>query len=395
LPTVRRESDGRKQEEEEQEEGRGGGLPDAYARAGVDVGKVRSMQSTMARLFESTFSTRRGRFGRPKIPIGHYAGLIDIGDGRLLGMHTDNVGTKVLVAQQLAKFDTVGIDCVAMTVNDLICLGCEPVALLDHMSLEREDAELVGQLSLGLADGARQAGAAIVGGETAIVGELVKGIGGRGFDLISMGVGVVGEAEVIDGSAIRDGDAVVGVESSGLHSNGYTLARRIVEGKDLTEHRDELGGESIGDALLRPTNVYVRPTLDAIKRHEVHGVAHITGGAFAKLTRLTGKRGRMRRLRFDLNELKGGGGRQKDNGPVPSIPPIFSFLQREGGLTDEEMYRTFNMGVGLCLVCPREEVEGVIREYRRGKRGGGFRARQIGMIVKGDQGVSIGEMRIA
>ena len=196
MPTVRREIDARKREEEKEEKEGRGGRPDAYARAGVDVDKVRSMQSTMARLFESTFSTRKGKFGRPKIPIGHYAGLIDIGHGRLLAMHTDSVGTKVLVAQQIGRFDTVGIDCVAMTVNDLICLGCEPVALLDYMSLEREDAELVEQLSLGLADGARQAGAAIVGGETAIVGELVKGVAGRGFDLVSMGVGVVGEAEV-------------------------------------------------------------------------------------------------------------------------------------------------------------------------------------------------------
>ncbi len=353
---------------------RGGKEGDSYARAGVDVGKVRSMQARMAETFGSTFASRKGKFGEPAIRIGHYAGLIDIGGGRLLGLHTDNVGTKVLVAQQLGKFDTVGIDSIAMTVNDLICLGCEPVALLDHMSLEREDADLVEQLSLGLVRGAREAGAAIVGGETAIVGEIVKGIEGRGFDLISMGVGVVSRKALIDGSGIRDGDAVIGIASSGLHSNGYTLARRIVRGRNLEEKVQDLG-ESIGDALLRPTRIYVRPTLEAIARHEVHGIAHITGGAFTKLTRLVGER----RLQFVLNGLR-----------KETAPPIFEFLQREGRLDDAEMYRTFNMGVGLCLVTPRSEVEAVLRDYRRL----GFGGRQVGVVRRGE-GVVVGTGRIA
>jgi phosphoribosylformylglycinamidine cyclo-ligase len=344
------------------------GRRDAYARAGVDVGKVRSMQAMMAKAFESTFSSRNGKFGEPGIGIGHYAGLIDIGSGRLLGLHTDNVGTKVLVAQQLRRFDTVGIDCIAMTVNDLICMGCEPLALLDHMSLEREDAHLVEQLSQGLVDGAKQAGAAIVGGETAIVGDIVKGIDGHGFDLISMGVGVVAKSAVIDGSAIRNGDALVGIASSGLHSNGYTLARRILQERSLEEEIDELG-ESIGEALLRPTTIYVKPTLETLRRREIHGIAHITGGAFTKLMRLIGKR----KLKFSVDDLKG------------SAPSIFGFLQREGHLSDAEMYETFNMGVGLCLVTPRAEVEAVIRDYRRR----GFVGKQVGLVEEG-RGVVVG-----
>ncbi len=347
---------------------------DAYARAGVDILKVRSIQGSIAGSLSSTFKARKGRFGEPAIAIGHYAGLIDIGGQRLLALHTDGVGTKVLLAQEMRKFDTIGIDCVAMTVNDLICMGSEPVALLDYMALEREDDELVAQLSRGLVTGANDARVAIVGGETAIVGDLLKGIDGYGFDLVSMGVGIVKKGSLIDGSAIREGDAVVGIGSSGLHSNGYTLARRIVKGRNLDQEVDELG-ETLGEALLKPTKIYVEPTLKAIRRREVHGIAHITGGAFTKLTRLLGTR----KLQFSLSRLGKAGS-----------PPIFGFLQREGRLADVEMYRTFNMGVGLCLVTPRSEVDAVLRDYRRL----GFDGTQIGSVKRGE-GVVVGTMRIA
>ncbi|HUH99637.1 MAG TPA: phosphoribosylformylglycinamidine cyclo-ligase [Nitrososphaerales archaeon] len=349
------------------------GQGDAYARAGVDVGKVRAIQGSLASVFSSTFATRRGKFGEPAIAIGHYAGLIDIGGGKLLAMHTDGVGTKVLIAQEMHKFETIGVDCVAMTVNDLICLGCEPVALLDYIALEKENEGLVTQLSKGLVSASKEAGAAIVGGETAIVGDLLKGVGGNGFDLVSMGVGVVDKGRVIDGSAIGEHDAVIGIESTGLHSNGYTLARRIAEGLPLDEPIDELG-ESLGDALLRPTRIYVEPTLEAVRRHEVHGIAHITGGAFTKLTRLVPSR----RLQFDLGGL---GARD--------APPIFRFLQRRGRLSAAEAFKTFNMGVGLCLVAPRSEVEAILRTYR--KRG--FDGRTIGSMKRGE-GVVLGATRL-
>ncbi|MDG6915504.1 MAG: phosphoribosylformylglycinamidine cyclo-ligase [Nitrososphaerota archaeon] len=345
----------------------------AYARAGVDVAKVRAIQGSLAAVLASTFRTRRGKFGKPALAIGHYGGLIDIGGGRLLSLHTDGVGTKVLLAQEMRKFDTVGIDCVAMTVNDLICLGSEPVALLDYMALEREDDALVAQLSRGLVAGAQDAGAAIVGGETAIVGDLLKGVDGYGFDLVSMGVGVVKAASLVDGGSIRAGDAVVGVASSGLHSNGYTLARRIVKGMPMDEPVEELG-ETLGEALLKPTRIYVRPTLRALKRREVHGIAHITGGAFAKLTRLVGER----RLEFSI-ELPAGG-----------APPIFGLLQREGRLSDSEMLSTFNMGVGLCVVAPPAEAEALVRDYRRA----GFEAGRVGTVKRG-RGVVVGATRVA
>ena len=347
---------------------------DAYARAGVDLDKVRTIQKSLADLFSPTFESRRGKFGEPAIGIGHYAGLIDIGGNRLLAMHTDGVGTKVLVAQEMRKFDTVGIDCVAMTVNDLICLGAEPVALLDYLALEKEDDELVAQLSRGLVVGATDARVAIVGGETAVVGDLLKGVDGYGFDLVSMGVGVVKKAALVDGSAIREGDAVVGIASSGLHSNGYTLARRIVTGKNMDEEVEELG-ETLGEALLKPTRIYVQPTLQALRRREVHGIAHITGGAFSKMTRLVSGR----KLQFKLSRLE-----------AESAPPIFGFLRREGRLSDAEMYRTFNMGVGLCLVTPRGEVDAVLRDYGRL----GFDGREIGEVKRGE-GVVVGTTSIA
>jgi phosphoribosylformylglycinamidine cyclo-ligase len=347
---------------------------DAYARAGVDLAKVRSIQSSLAGILSPTFESRKGKFGEPAIGIGHYAGLIEIGGNRLLAMHTDGVGTKVLVAQEMRKFDTIGIDCIAMTVNDLICLGAEPVAILDYIALEKEDDELVAQLSRGLVVGATDARVAIVGGETAIVGDLLKGIGGYGFDLVSMGVGVVKKAALIDGSAIREGDAVVGISSSGLHSNGYTLARRIVSGKNMDEEVEELG-ETIGEALLKPTKIYVQPTLQAIRRREVHGIAHVTGGSFTKLTRLVGAR----KLQFRLSHLES-----------KTAPPVFGFLQREGHLSDDAMYRTFNMGVGLCLVTPKSEVEAVLHDYRKL----GFDGRQIGKVTKGE-GVVVGTTRIS
>jgi phosphoribosylformylglycinamidine cyclo-ligase len=347
---------------------------DAYTRAGVDLTKVRSMQNSLAGILSPTFESRKGKFGEPAIGIGHYAGLIDIGGGRLLAMHTDGVGTKVLVAQEMRKFDTIGIDCVAMTVNDLICLGAEPVALLDYIALEKEDDELVAQLSRGLVVGATDARAAIVGGETAIVGDLLKGIGGYGFDLVSMGVGVVKKSSLVDGSDIREGDAVIGIASSGLHSNGYTLARRIVSGRNMDEEVEELG-ETIGEALLKPTKIYVQPTLKAITRREVHGIAHVTGGAFTKLMRLVGGR----KLQFQLSRLEG-----------KSAPPIFGYLKHEGHLGDAEMYRTFNMGVGLCLVTPKSEVETVLRDYRKL----GFDGREIGAVKRGE-GVVVGTMRIS
>lgn len=344
----------------------------AYARAGVDVGKVKALQRFMAASLGETFRTRRSGIGSPLMSIGHYSALLELGGGRALTLHTDGVGTKVLVAQAMGKYDTVGIDCVAMTVNDLLCLGSEPVALLDYLALEREDDAMVKEILRGLAAGAELARAPIVGGETAILGDIIKGVWGRGFDLACMGAGVVRKDRVVDGSAIEAGDAVVGVRSSGLHSNGYTLARKaLLKRHALGEYVPSLG-RTLGEELLVPTAIYVKPALRLLKKVDVHGVAHITGGAFTKLTRLTGSRN----LCFRLRETE--------------APPVFAMIAAEASLTPREMYSTFNMGVGLCAVVPAQQAEEAIGVCRRE----GFEAEVIGGVTKGS-GVRVGNHRLA
>jgi phosphoribosylformylglycinamidine cyclo-ligase len=322
-------------------------------------------------MLDGTFINRKGKSGRPLLPIGHYGGVVDIGRGNALTLHTDGVGTKVLVAQKMRVFDTVGIDCIAMTVNDLICLGSEPIAILDYIALQRENELLVEEITKGLVEGARRAEVAIVGGETAILGDVIRGVGGNGFDLASMGVGLVRSASIIDGTAIEDGDSILGVASSGLHSNGYTLARKALKTRSLDEKVDDLGS-TLGEALLTPTSIYVRPALDAIRRTDVHGIAHVTGGAFTKLTRLTGKR----RLAFHID--------------LPPPPPIFAFLMGEAGIAPREMYRTFNMGVGLCLILP-EKGSG---KSSRAFKSAGFETFDLG-TVKAGEGVHVNGVRIS
>ncbi len=326
----------------------------------------------MAVALGKTFRSRTTGVGAPLIGIGHYAGMIDLGGDLALALHTDGVGTKVLVAQATGRYDTVGIDCVAMTANDLICLGSEPIALLDYLALEREDDWLVKEIMKGLVAGAAKAGAPIVGGETAILGEIIKGIGGHGFDLASMGVGIVGKDRVVDGSAISAGDAIVGLRSSGLHSNGYTLARRVLAKKHSLHDFIPGLGRTLGDELLIPTEIYVRPALRLLERLEVHGLAHITGGAFTKLTRLTGDKN----LCFKLEAIE--------------KARIFDMISEEGGLSAREMYSTFNMGVGLCVVLSASQAEEAIRVCRRE----GVEATVTGKVARG-RGVYVGKQRLA
>jgi phosphoribosylformylglycinamidine cyclo-ligase len=326
----------------------------------VDLRKVRTMQSALGETLGATFAYRAGKKGAPLMPIGHYGGLIDLGGTTALALHTDGVGTKALLAQQMNRFDTIGIDCVAVTVNDLVCLGAEPVALLDYVGLQKESPRLVEELSKGRKEGARQASVSIVGGETAILGDMIKGIGGNGFDLVSMGIALVEKRSVIDGRGIDEGDAILGVESSGLHSNGYTLARKVFGRGRLGDGARGLKS-TIGEALLAPTRIYVKPTLRAVATERVHGIAHITGGSFAKLTRLTVGR----RLMFDI--------------ALPPPPPIFQLLQSEGSIRESEMYRTFNMGIGLCLILPGSAVGKIASAFESE----GFGTHMIGRIRKG------------
>src|SRR5438270_10116318 len=317
-----------------------------YAKAGVDARHIHETHKLLARRLESTFATRKGKVGWPIFPIGHYAGLVDLGQGRVLSLHTDSVGTKVLIAQMMRKYDTIGIDCVAMCANDLICTGTEPISFLDYLAMAKHDSRIVEEIAVGLVEGAKQAGMAIIGGETAIVPDLLSH--DPGLDLVGMAAGIGREEDLILGDEVRKGDALVGIASSGIHSNGLALARKILLGEyKLKENVPELG-RSIGEELLEPTRIYVKPVLEATRKLEVHGLAHITGGAFAKLDRIMGRT----RQGANIDRL-------------PSTPGIFRIIQKKGRISDREMYRTFNMGVGFVLVCPQRTEDAVIRLFTR------------------------------
>ena len=317
-----------------------------YAKAGVDIKKVKKMQNEIGKIIKKTFEYRNNKFGTVLSKFGHYASLMYIGNGRALALHSDGCGTKVLISQMMKKFDTIGIDCVAMCVNDLICLGAEPVALLDYLAIEKSDEKMINEIIKGLAKGAEEAEVTILGGETAVMPDVIKGaMPGFGFDLAALGVGVVDVEKVVDGSKIRVGDLVVGLESNGIHSNGFTLARKVLLEEAGFNLHDRLDGldKPLGEELLNPTKIYVKEVLSIVANTEVHGIAHITGGSFSKLRRFE----TYAKVGFYLEEM-------------PKPKQIFSLIQKEGRISDEEMYRTFNMGIGMCIIVPKESVEYVI-----------------------------------
>src|SRR5881398_3389626 len=331
-----------------------------YAKAGVNARHIHDTHRLLARRLESTFDARKGKVGWPIFPIGHYAGLVDLGQGRVLSLHTDSVGTKVLIAQMMKKYDTIGIDCVAMCANDLICTGTEPISFLDYMAMNKPDRAIVNEVAIGLVKGAKEAGMAIVGGETAIVPELLAEDGG--FDLVGFAAGVCKKKELILGDRVVDGDCLVGVASSGIHSNGLSLARKVLLKKYGL--RDTASGleRSVGEELLEPTRIYVRPVRELVGRAEIHGLAHITGGgAFLKLERVLG----LGRLGADLDRL-------------PEPPGIFRLIREEGRVSEREMYRTFNMGIGLVVICPDDQADRIVRVFKKHRQV----AMRIGIVGK-------------
>lgn len=282
---------------------------------------------------------RRG-LGKPITKIGHFTGLVDFGS-YALSLCTDSVGTKVLVAKAMRRWDTIGIDCVAMNVNDMICIGAEPLAFVDYLAIESYDRNVARQIGVGLNRGAEMSNVSIIGGEIAVVPELV-----RGFDLAGTCCGVVRKSSVVDGQTIRPGDVIIGLPSSGIHANGLTLARRILQDAALTVF-DKVGGfgRAWGEELLEPTAIYVRPVLRALSRAKIHGMAHITGGGVRNLVRLKAN------VEFRITE--------------PLEPhPLFRELQVLGGIDDREMYHTFNMGMGFAIVAPKAAATAVIRALR-------------------------------
>jgi phosphoribosylformylglycinamidine cyclo-ligase len=307
----------------------------AYAAAGVDD---RAGDAAVEALVAALRSARLDRPSRAIDLPGHYASVIRLDDRTGLAMSTDTVGTKMLVAERLRRFDTIGIDCVAMNANDVVCVGAEPLAMLDFVLCGEADADVFGALGAGLARGAELAGIEITGGEVAQVGEIVSGL-----ELGGTCVGTVPLDEIVTGERIAPGDPVIGLPSSGPHSNGYTLARRALADLPLD---DERLGRPLGDVLLEPTEIYVRPALELLRSPvDVRGLAHITGGGLRNLLRLGGHVG------FEIDD------------PLPA-PPIFDLIAELGGVSDEEMHDVFNMGCGFCCVVAAGDEDAGLEQLR-------------------------------
>jgi len=330
-----------------------------YAKAGVDIDKK---SSSIAALVKH-LSYRRKGFGKPIDLPGHFTGLIDFGD-LALTLCTDGVGTKLLVADALQKWDTIGIDCIAMNVNDTICVGSEPIAFVDYIAIDRPDEKVTSEVGKGLEEGARQSDMTIVGGEIAVLPEIING-----FDLAGTCLGVVEKKRIVTGDKIRPGDALIGLPSSGVHSNGLTLARKIFE-RNHIRYKDKVKGlnRSVGLELLEPTTIYVRQVLRLLQKYEVRGMANITGGGLRNLIRL--KKG----IGFEISE--------------PMKPqPIFKIMQELGDVTDLEMYQIFNMGMGYCLVVSDGIADSVVRDAGKGARIVGHSVKRNGIRVP-DLGLS-------
>ncbi len=295
-----------------------------YAKAGVDIKKEERSVSAIKKIVRESFSFRTG-IGRPLTEIGHFSGLIEFGE-YALALSTDGVGTKTIIAKRLEKYDTLGVDLVAMCVNDLLCNGVEPLAFTDYVVMDETDESFLAELGEGLLEGARQANTVIIGGETAthpnMKGHEVN------FDLAGTALGFVKKDDIITGQHIGVNDVVFGLKSSGIHSNGLSLARAVL--LDGTEDKKVL------DTLLTPTLIYVKPVLNLLKSVNVKGMAHITGGGLLNLMRLT-------EYGFTLT--------------MPTPPAIFERIQEKGDIDTEEMYKTFNMGVGFVVVVSGDDAQ--------------------------------------
>jgi phosphoribosylformylglycinamidine cyclo-ligase len=316
------------------------GTGDAYATAGVDTAAADRAIGALVGVLRTIDTGRAAR----TVPLpGHYAAVLEIAPNLGIAVGTDGVGSKLIVAELTGRYDTVGIDCVAMNVNDLICVGAEPIALVDYLAVERTDPGVFEAIARGLKAGAEQAGVEIPGGEVAVLPELIRGHPSPGgFDLTAACFGTVALDRIVTGAACAPGDALIGLPSSGLHSNGYTLARRALEPLGLDHRPDALGGASVADALLEPTAIYVRAVLELLRSGlPVHGLAHITGGGLANLLRLS------RDVGFAIEA------------PLP-VPPVFDLVREHGAVPEGEMWGVFNMGCGFIAAVPEHAADATV-----------------------------------
>jgi len=337
----------------------------SYKKAGVDITEIKKSQHAIGKLIGSTHNLQK--MAKMTHGFGHYAGIVEIPGGKLLATHTDGVGTKVMIANLMKKYDTIGIDCVAMNVNDIICIGATPISFVDYIAANRNDQKIFKQIVSGLVKGAKKSSVPIVGGETAIMSDLIAGKG-FGFDLAGMVVGMLSKKDMVLGDKIKPNDVIIGIKSSGLHSNGYSLARKAL----LTKYsvKDNIKGiGNLGNALLRPTEIYVKPVLEAVKKCKIHGLAHITGGSFTKLLRL-------KQIGYNLDSM-------------PKTPALMQLIE-DSGVKNEEMYKTFNMGIGFCIIAPENQAKNIHKIFKKHKT----KSYEIGRISK-NKGVFINKLKIA
>jgi phosphoribosylformylglycinamidine cyclo-ligase len=339
---------------------------EAYAAAGVDITAGYQSVELMKKHIRKT-----------TIPgvcedVGGFGGLFepDLGgmEKPVLVSGTDGVGTKLKIAFLMDKHDTVGIDCVAMCVNDIICCGAKPLFFLDYIACGKNVPERIEQIVKGVCEGCVQAGCALIGGETAEHPGLMPE---DEYDLAGYSTGIVDQAKIIDNKTMRAGDAVIALPSSGVHSNGFSLVRRVfdIENADLNAPVEELGGRSLGETLLEPTKIYVKPVLALMKEVRVKGISHITGGGFYENI---------------PRSIPDGLGARIEKEKI-RVLPIFNLIAQKGGISERDMFNTYNMGVGMSVVVPAEEAEKAIRILKDQ----GVDAYLIGEIIQSDEKIRI------
>lgn len=338
----------------------------SYAAAGVDIQAgyqgVKLMKKHVERTVIPGVVSGIGGFG------GLFAPDLNGMKEPILVSGTDGVGTKLRVAQLMDRHNTIGIDCVAMCVNDIICCGAKPLFFLDYIAIGKNDPEKVASIVEGVAEGCVRAGCALIGGETA---EHPGVMAPDDYDLAGFSVGVADRERMLDPGMVKAGDVILALPSSGLHSNGFSLVRKVfnIEHAKLDEHIEELGG-TLGDVLLEPTRIYVKPVLAALQAAAVHGVSHITGGGFYENIPRCLPQGLTARI--DKAAL--------------SIPPIFPLLRRLGNIPERDMFNTFNMGTGMVLAVEKADADKAMAALRAN---GEPEARVIGEVVRGDGGVEL------
>lgn len=306
-----------------------------YAKSGVNI----DQKSQAIEALVSEVSYKRQGIGQAVRMPGLFASLIDFGD-RYVTMATDGVGSKLLIAEELNKWDTVGIDCIAMNVNDTICVNAEPTSFVDYIAIDKPNPEITEEIGKGLQKGAELSNMEIVGGEIAVLPEIINGV-----DLSGTCLGYVEKDRIITGDKCEEGDLIISLRSSGIHSNGLTLARKVVEANNISM-TDKVSGlqKSIGEELLTPTEIYVRQVLEITSKHTVHGLVDITGGGLRNILRM--KKG----LRYVISD------------PVEPAP-IFKKIQELGEIEDREIYQTLNMSMGFTIIAPAADAEEIASEY--------------------------------